>query len=79
MGIEGKGSVSLYGSNAPSRADALRMVSQKNAEVAEMKERLKSVEQTCSQMASQMSAMVSMMASLQKAPPSESFPNAVSL
>ncbi|GKC07812.1 hypothetical protein Tco_0999422 [Tanacetum coccineum] len=76
IGIEGKGNMSLYWSNAPSRADALRMVCQKNAEVSEMKERLKSVEQMCSQMASQMSAMVSMMANLQNASPSESFPNA---
>ncbi|KAJ9552357.1 hypothetical protein OSB04_016402 [Centaurea solstitialis] len=87
MGQERKGGVSLYGLNAnpsrsgielPTRAEALKMVTEKNAEVLEMKEKLASVEQTCSQMASQMAVMVSMMAAMQKATPAENFPNAVS-
>ncbi|KAI3497512.1 hypothetical protein L1887_40175 [Cichorium endivia] len=75
MGGERKGGVSLYGLNAtPSRpgpefstrVDALKMVAENNAQVLEMKEKLASVEQTCSLMAAQMSQMVSMMATLQK-------------
>lgn len=86
MGQDRKGGVSLYGLNAnpsrpgmeiPTRAEALKMVTDKNAEVLEMKEKLASVEQTCSQMAAQMSVMVSMMANMQKASPAENFPNAV--
>nr|XP_043631054.1 uncharacterized protein LOC122602438 [Erigeron canadensis]XP_043631055.1 uncharacterized protein LOC122602438 [Erigeron canadensis] len=70
------GAPSLRGIAIPTRADALRMFKEKNAEVAEMRERLASVEQTCSQMAAQMSTMVSMMASMQKNFPAGSFPNA---
>lgn len=69
---------SLPGTVIPTRSEALMMVKEKNAEVVEMKERLASVEQTCSQMAAQMSAMVSMMANMQKASP-ENLPSAVSL
>ncbi|MFS7919745.1 putative chromatin remodeler Bromodomain family [Helianthus anomalus] len=61
----------------PSRAEALKMVEEKNVEVVEMKERLASVEETCSQMAAQMSAMVSMMANMQKAFTGENIPNGI--
>ncbi|KAI3805156.1 hypothetical protein L1987_27269 [Smallanthus sonchifolius] len=86
MGVDRKCSVSLLGLNAtpsrsgsevPTRAEALRMVKEKNAEVVEMKEKLASVEETCSQMAAQMSAMMSMMANMQKASPGASFQNDV--
>ncbi|KAM0036203.1 putative chromatin remodeler Bromodomain family [Helianthus debilis subsp. tardiflorus] len=86
MGVDRKGSVSLLGLNAtpsrfgsdiPTRAEALRMVSEKNAEVVEMKQKLASVEETCSQMAAQMSAMMSMMANMQKASPGTNFNNEV--
>lgn len=87
MGVDKKSGVSLFGLNAtpshpgteiPTRAEALRMVTEKNAEVLEMKEKLASMEETCAQMASQMSAMVSMMATMQKASSAENVPNAVS-
>ncbi|XP_076960721.1 uncharacterized protein LOC143637163 isoform X2 [Bidens hawaiensis] len=75
IGVNRRGSVGLLGLNAtssrawsetPTRAQALRMVSEKNAEVVEMKEKLASMEETCSQMAAQMSAMMSMMADMHK-------------
>ncbi|KAI3755176.1 hypothetical protein L1987_54971 [Smallanthus sonchifolius] len=86
MGVVRKRDVSLFGLNAtpsrsgsevPTRAEALKMVKEKNAEVVEMKEKLASVEETCSQMAAQMSAMMSMMANMQKASPGASFQNDV--
>ncbi|GJZ43866.1 bromodomain-containing protein [Tanacetum coccineum] len=86
MGLERKGGVSLcglsampsrHGTEIPTRAEALRMVTEKDAEVLEMKEKLSSMEQTCAQMAAQMSTMVSMMATMQKASPGVNLPNAV--
>ncbi|KAL8222774.1 hypothetical protein R6Q57_020173 [Mikania cordata] len=86
MGVDRKGGVPLLGLNAtsshsgseiPTRAEALRMVSEKNAEVVEMKEKLASVEETCSQMAAQMSAMMSMMTNMQKASSGVNFHNDV--
>ncbi|XP_071736852.1 uncharacterized protein [Rutidosis leptorrhynchoides] len=86
MGLDRKGSSSLFGLHAnpshigselPTRAEALKMVEAKNAEVLEMKEKLAAMEQTCSQMASQMSAMVSMMATFKKDSASQNLPSAV--
>ena len=45
----------------PSRTEAVRMVSEANAEVCDMKERMVAMEQTCAQMAAQMTAMMSNM------------------
>ena len=70
--------MSIYGTEISTRAQAIKMVTRKNSEIVEMKERLKSVEETCSQMASQMSEMVSMMATMQKAFLGGNIPNAVS-
>ncbi|KAK9077051.1 hypothetical protein SSX86_005386 [Deinandra increscens subsp. villosa] len=83
IGADRKGGVSLPELKAtcatiiPSHDEALKMVEEKNAEVVEMKERLASVEETCSQMAAQMSAMVSMMANMQKGFLRENTPNHV--
>ncbi|CAI9115282.1 OLC1v1016141C1 [Oldenlandia corymbosa var. corymbosa] len=55
-----------FGRGAPSKAAAMKMVTEANSEVREMKERLVSMEQTCAQMAQQMATMMSMMASMQK-------------
>ncbi|KAK9077049.1 hypothetical protein SSX86_005384 [Deinandra increscens subsp. villosa] len=86
MGVDKKSTVPLLGLNAtpycsgseiPTRAEALRMVNEKNAEVVKMKEKLASVEETCSQMAAQMSAMMSMMANMHKASPGANFNNNV--
>lgn len=88
MGVDRKRGVSLLGLNAtpscsgadiPTRDEALRMVKEKNAEVIEMKQKLASVEETCSQMAAQMSTMMSMMANMHKASPGTNFCNDVSL
>lgn len=89
MGVDRKGGVSLYGLNAttPSRpgpevstrVEALNMVAEKNAEVLQMKDKLASLEQTCSQMSAQMSQMLSMMSTLHKATPPQNIPNTVSL
>ncbi|XP_023731226.1 uncharacterized protein LOC111878993 isoform X1 [Lactuca sativa] len=87
MGVDRKGGVSLYGLNAttPSRpgpevstrVEALNMVAEKNAEVLQMKDKLASLEQTCSQMSAQMSQMLSMMSTLHKATPPQNIPNTV--
>ncbi|KAI3805155.1 hypothetical protein L1987_27265 [Smallanthus sonchifolius] len=83
MGTDRKGGASVSELNAtcetitPSRAEALKLVEEKDAEVVEMKERLASMEETCSQMAAQMSAMMSMMANMQKGFIGESIPNDV--
>ena len=50
----------------PTRIEAIKMVEKKNSEVVEMKEKLSSMEQTCSQMAAQMSQIVALMATMQK-------------
>lgn len=50
----------------PTRAEALRMVSEANSEVCEMKEKMAVMEQTCAQMATQMSTMMEMISSMQK-------------
>lgn len=50
----------------PTRAEALRMVSEANSEVREMKEKMAVMEQTCAQMATQMSTMMVMISSMQK-------------
>ncbi|KAL6964446.1 hypothetical protein U1Q18_052451 [Sarracenia purpurea var. burkii] len=72
MGQDSRGRVRTYGLGPtpsylegpkPSRAEALEMVSEANAEVHEMKERMVAMEQTCAQMASQMATMMSMMMS----------------
>lgn len=87
MGVDTKSGgslIGLYGTPPPpppplpSHVEALKMVEEKNAEVVEMKERLASVEQTCSQMAAQMSQMLSMMATMQKPSLEGNVPNAVS-
>lgn len=84
VGVDRKGAVSASELNAtseaviPSHTEALKMVEEKDVEVVEMKERLASVEETCSQMAAQMSAMMSMMANMQKAFVGENISNAVS-
>ncbi|KAI7742297.1 hypothetical protein M8C21_018143, partial [Ambrosia artemisiifolia] len=83
MGVDRNGGVSVSELNAtrktiiPSHGEALKMVEEKNAEVVELKERLASVEETCSQMASQMSAMVSMMANMQKSFMGQNIPDNV--
>ncbi|KAA8536584.1 hypothetical protein F0562_029062 [Nyssa sinensis] len=66
MRIYGLGpSPSDFGSPKSSSVETLRMVSEANAEVREMKERMKFMEQTCSQMAAQMATMMSMMSTMQ--------------
>lgn len=50
----------------PTEAEAMKMVSEANDEVRQMKERLVAMEQTCAQMAQQMATMMSMMSSMQK-------------
>ncbi|PWA73117.1 bromodomain, putative transposase, Ptta/En/Spm [Artemisia annua] len=77
LGREKKGGMSIYGTEISTRAQAIKMVTRKNSEIVEMKERLKTVEETCSQMASQMSEMVSMMATMQKAFLGGNIPNAI--
>ncbi|CAK9165410.1 unnamed protein product [Ilex paraguariensis] len=49
----------------PTRAEAIRMVSEANAEVREVKQRMVAMEQTCAQMAAQMATMMSMMSNMQ--------------
>ncbi|XP_076883886.1 uncharacterized protein LOC143532845 [Bidens hawaiensis] len=75
----GSQSESNGGTIVPSHAAALKMVEAKSVEVDEMKQRLTSMEETCSQMAAQMSAMVSMMANMQKAFVGANAPNNVPL
>nr|XP_043637518.1 uncharacterized protein LOC122608477 [Erigeron canadensis] len=83
MGEDREGGVSLSGLNATpkseifTRAEALRMAKEKNEEIDAIKDRLASLEQTCSGMATQMSAMMSMMATMLKGSHGESSPNAV--
>ncbi|KAI3707830.1 hypothetical protein L2E82_36693 [Cichorium intybus] len=55
------GTPSRSGHVGPTRIEALKMVEEKNAEILEMKERLSSVEQSCSKMAAQIAELVSMM------------------
>lgn len=52
----------------PTRVEAIRMVSEANAEVHDMKERVSVMEQTCAQMANQMAKMMSMMSSMHSTP-----------
>lgn len=59
----------------PTRAQAIRMVSQANAEINEMKEKMSFMEQTCAQMASQMALMMSMMSSMNKNVPDANIPD----
>ncbi|XP_052623240.1 bromodomain-containing factor 2 isoform X2 [Lactuca sativa] len=44
----------------PTRGEALKLVEEKDAEIVDLKKRLSSVEQTCSQMAAQVAELVSM-------------------
>ncbi|XAR49351.1 hypothetical protein NMG60_11032526 [Bertholletia excelsa] len=73
MGEDRHGRVRTYGLGPapsdvggpkPNRAEAIRMVSEANAEVREMKERMVAMEQTCQQMAAQMATMMSMMSNM---------------
>ncbi|KAK2973900.1 hypothetical protein RJ640_025609 [Escallonia rubra] len=56
--------LSVLAAPNPTRAEALKMVSEANAEVNEMKQRMVAMEQTCTQMAAQMATMMSMMSSI---------------
>ncbi|KAL7235752.1 hypothetical protein ACSBR1_019106 [Camellia fascicularis] len=70
-------SPSDLGGPKPSRAEAIRMVSEANVEVRELKNKMSSMEQTCAQMAAQMTTMMSMMSTMQKKSPEKYLPNAV--
>uniref|UniRef100_A0A5B7BPA4 Bromo domain-containing protein n=1 Tax=Davidia involucrata TaxID=16924 RepID=A0A5B7BPA4_DAVIN len=70
-------SPSDLGGPKPSHDEALKMVSEANAEVREMKEQMKVMEQTCSQMAAQMSTMMSMMSTMQRRFADENQPDIV--
>ncbi|KAF5952053.1 hypothetical protein HYC85_009997 [Camellia sinensis] len=70
-------SPSDLGGPKPSRAEAIRMVSEANVEVRELKNKMSSMEQTCAQMAAQMTTMMSMMSTMQKKSPEKHLPNAV--
>lgn len=59
-------SPSEFGGANPTKAEAIKMASEANSEVRQMKDRLVAMEQTCAQMAQQMAAMMSMMSSMQK-------------
>ncbi|GFZ09570.1 hypothetical protein Acr_21g0001690 [Actinidia rufa] len=84
MGEDRQGRVRTYGLGpapsdlmgvTPSRAEAVRIVSEANAEVCDMKERMVAMEQTCAQMAAQMTTMMSMMANMQKLPAEHGSPS----
>ncbi|KAM7482103.1 hypothetical protein LguiB_006686 [Lonicera macranthoides] len=63
----------------PTRIEAIRMASEANAEVHEMKERMVAMEQTCAHMAEQMAKMMSMMmSSINPTDPTNKLPNVVS-
>ena len=63
----------------PTRVEAIRMASEANAEVHELKERMVAMEQTCAQMAEQMAKMMSMtMSSINPTDPTNNLPNVVS-
>lgn len=68
---------SEYEGTKPTHAEAIKMVSEANSEVQEMKERLAAMEQTCAQMVAQMATMMSMMSSMHKSLPEENVPNQV--
>ncbi|KAL2460540.1 Uncharacterized protein Adt_43960 [Abeliophyllum distichum] len=59
-------SPSDLGVQKPTREEALKMVSDANVEIREMKEKMAAMEQTCAQMATQMTDMMSMMSSMRK-------------
>ncbi|XP_057494441.1 uncharacterized protein LOC130779700 isoform X2 [Actinidia eriantha] len=59
-------SPSDVGGPRPTRTEALKMVSEANAEVREMKERMVTMEQTCAQMAAQMATVLSMVSTMQR-------------
>lgn len=61
-------SPSDIGVQKPSREEALKMVSEANVEIRELKEKMAAMEQTCAQMATQMTDMMSMMSSMRKLP-----------
>lgn len=61
-------SPSDIGVQKPTREEALKMVSEANVEIREMKEKMAAMEQTCAQMATQMTDMMSMMSSMRKLP-----------
>lgn len=66
---------SHLGGPKPSHSEALKMVSEANTEVREMKERMVTMEQTCAQMAAQMATMMSMMSAMQKKSPNRHPPS----
>ncbi|XP_027157749.1 uncharacterized protein LOC113759381 isoform X1 [Coffea eugenioides] len=61
----------------PTQAEAMKMVTEANDEVRQMKERLVAMEQTCTQMAQQMATMMSMMSSMQKNSTADNVPDVV--
>ncbi|PSS02901.1 Bromodomain-containing protein [Actinidia chinensis var. chinensis] len=86
MGQDRHGRVRTYGLGpSPSdvggtkrtRTEALKMVSEANAEVREMKEKMVTMEQTCAQMAAQMATMMSMMSTMQRKFPDRNPPDVV--
>lgn len=76
--VLGKDRVCLGGPKT-TRSEAIRMASQANKEVHEIKEKMVSMEKTCAQMAAQMATMMSMMSSMRRVPsPHEDFSDVVS-
>ncbi|XP_071931281.1 uncharacterized protein [Coffea arabica] len=65
------------GGDVFSQAEAMKMVTEANDEVRQMKERLVAMEQTCTQMAQQMATMMSMMSSMQKNSTADNVPDVV--
>ena len=70
-------SPSDVGGPKPTRTEALKMVSEANAEVREMKERMVTMEQTCAQMAAQMATVLSMVSTMQQKFPDRHPPDVV--
>ena len=86
MGQDRHGRVRTYGlgpspfdvgDTKRTRTEALKMVSEANAEVREMKEKMVTMEQTCAQMAAQMATMMSMMSTMQRKFPDRHPPDVV--
>lgn len=78
-GIDVAGASASALGRKPTRIEAIRMASEANAEVHEMKERMVAMEQTCAQMAEQMAKMMSMMmSSINPTDPTNNLPNVVS-
>lgn len=63
----------------PTQAEAMKMVTEANDEVRQMKERLVAMEQTCAQMSQQMATMMSMMSSMQKNSTADDVPDVVAI